>query len=265
VRVARHLIVFAVIVTAGGAALAGCVALLVPAGAEFAQSTSYGPLLPEMNKQAQRSYVLDRNGNVMTTLFAEEDREPVTLANVPQVLIDAVLAIEDRRFYEHGGVDVEGTTRALFQNLDAGQVQQGGSTITQQLVKNTMGDPKKRDLKTKIREAVLALRLENEMSKHEILERYLNVVYFGNGAYGVKAASERYFNKPNVKDLTIRPRPSTRSRTPTAPRGAGQPSSTRWSPPVRSRRRRLGSRARSRYPRRRSAPIAGATTSPTRS
>jgi penicillin-binding protein 1A len=192
-----------VIVTAGGAALAGCVALLVPAGAEFAQSTSYGPLLPEMNKQAQRSYVLDRNGNVMTTLFAEVDREPVTLADVPKVLIDAVLAIEDRRFYEHDGVDFEGTTRALFQNLDAGEIQQGGSTITQQLVKNTMGDPKKRDLKTKIREAVLALRLEHEMSKHEILERYLNVVYFGNGAYGVKAASERYFNKPNVKDLTV--------------------------------------------------------------
>ena len=75
---------------------------------------------------------------------------------MPQHLIDAVLAIEDRRFYEHDGVDYEGTTRALFQNLDAGEIEQGGSTITQQLVKNTMGDPEKRDLKTKIREAVLA-------------------------------------------------------------------------------------------------------------
>ena len=195
VKVVRFLVVFIVIVAVGGAALAGCFALLVPASAKFAETTSYGPLLPEMNKQAQRSYVLDSNGALMTTLFAEEDRQPITLADVPQHLIDAVLAIEDRHFYEHDGVDYEGTTRALFQNLDAGEIEQGGSTITQQLVKNTMGDPEKRDLKTKIREAVLAVRLENEMSKNEILERYLNVIYLGNGAYGVKAASERYFGK----------------------------------------------------------------------
>jgi penicillin-binding protein 1A len=203
VKVLRFFLVFALIAVLGGAALAGCFALLVPAGAQFADTTSYGPLLPEMNKQSQRSYVLDRNGGVMTTLFAEEDRQPITLADVPQHLIDAVLAIEDRRFYEHDGVDYEGTTRALFQNLDAGEVEQGGSTITQQLVKNTMGDPKKRDLKTKIREAVLAVRLENEMEKDEILERYLNVIYLGNGAYGIKAASERYFDKPDPKQLTI--------------------------------------------------------------
>jgi penicillin-binding protein 1A len=196
-------VVFVVIVAVGGAALAGCFALLVPASAKFADTTSYGPLLPEMNKQAQRSYVLDSTGSLMTTLFAEEDRQPITLADVPQHLIDAVLAIEDRRFYEHGGVDYEGTTRALFQNLDAGEIEQGGSTITQQLVKNTMGDPEKRDLKTKIREAVLAVRLENEMSKNEILERYLNVIYLGNGAYGIKAASERYFGKSDPKQLTI--------------------------------------------------------------
>jgi membrane peptidoglycan carboxypeptidase len=203
VRFARNALVLALIIALGGAALAGGIALLVPAGAQFADTTSYGPLLPEMNKQSQRSYVLDRNGAVMTTLFVEEDRQPITLADAPQHLIDAVLAIEDRRFYEHDGVDYEGTTRALFENLDAGEIQQGGSTITQQLVKNTMGDPKKRDLKTKIREAVLALRLENEMSKDEILERYLNVVYFGNSAYGVKAASERYFGKADPKQLTI--------------------------------------------------------------
>ncbi|MGH8977989.1 MAG: transglycosylase domain-containing protein, partial [Acidimicrobiia bacterium] len=202
-KVARFCLAFVLVVGLGGAALAGCLALLVPAGAQFAATTSYGPLLPEMNKQSQRSYVLDRNGQVMTTLFAEEDREPITLADVPQHLIDAVLAIEDRRFYEHDGVDYEGTTRALFQNLDAGEVEQGGSTVTQQLVKNTMGDPEKRDLKTKIREAVLAVRLENEMSKDEILERYLNVIYLGNGAYGIKAASERYFGKPDPKQLTI--------------------------------------------------------------
>ncbi len=124
-KVVRFLVVFVVIVAVGGAALAGCFALLVPAGAKFADTTSYGPLLPEMNKQAQRSYVLDSTGALMTTLFAEEDRQPITLADVPQHLIDAVLAIEDRRFYEHDGVDYEGTTRALFQNLDAGRDRAG--------------------------------------------------------------------------------------------------------------------------------------------
>jgi penicillin-binding protein 1A len=203
VKVVRFFLVFLLIVVLGGAALAGSVALLVPAGAQFAETTEYGPLLPEMNKQSQRSYVLDRAGQVMTTLFVEEDRQPITLADVPQHLIDAVLAIEDRRFYEHDGVDYEGTARALFENLDAGEIEQGGSTVTQQLVKNTMGDPKKRDLETKIREAVLAVRLENEMSKDEILERYLNVIYLGNSAYGIKAASERYFRKPDPKQLTI--------------------------------------------------------------
>ena len=138
----------------------------------------------------------------MTTLF-EEDREEVELADVPQYLIDAILAIEDRRFYEHDGVDYNGTARALFENLDAGEIQQGGSTISQQLVKNTMGDPTKRDLKTKLREAVLARRLENEMTKDEILERYLNIIYLGNGAYGVQAATERYFGKRSPMELTL--------------------------------------------------------------
>ncbi len=91
----------------------------------------------------------------------------------------------------------------MFENLDAGEIQQGGSTITQQLVKNTMGDPTKRDLKTKLREAVLARRLENEMTKDEILERYLNIIYLGNGAYGVQAATERYFGKRSPMELTL--------------------------------------------------------------
>ena len=138
----------------------------------------------------------------MTTLF-EEDRAPVKLADVPKGFIDAVLAIEDRRFYTHDGVDYEGTTRALFQNLNSGEIQQGGSTITQQLVKNTMGDPKKRDLKTKVREAVLALRLEHEMTKNQILEKYLNTIYFGNGAYGIQAAVERYFGERDPRLLTL--------------------------------------------------------------
>jgi penicillin-binding protein 1A len=202
VRAFRFIASFIALVALGAAALGGGLALLVPAGAQYSSSTKYGALLPAMNKEALRSYVYDSRGGVMTTLY-DEDRQPVKLSEVPPVLIHAVLSIEDRRFYEHDGVDYEGTARALFKNVDAGEIQQGGSTITQQLVKNTMSDPKKRDLKTKIREAVLAVRLENEMSKNEILERYLNIVYLGNGAYGVKAAAERYFNITDLKRLTL--------------------------------------------------------------
>ena len=202
-KLVRFSVAFVLIVALGAAALAGCLALFFPAGAVFSDTVEVEPLLPAMDQPAERSYVLDRAGGLMTTLFAEEDRQPIVLADVPQHLIDAVLAIEDRRFYEHDGIDWNGTARALVENLDAGGVEQGGSTITQQLVKNTMSDTKKRDLKTKVREAVLAYRLEQEMDKDEILERYLNVIYLGNGAYGVKAAAERYFDKRNLMELTI--------------------------------------------------------------
>jgi penicillin-binding protein 1A len=203
VKLARFFVAFVLIVAVGGAALAGCLALLIPAGAVFSKSVEVDALLPAMDSPAERSYVLDRRGGLMTTLFAEEDRQPIVLADVPPHLIDAVLAIEDRRFYEHDGIDWNGTARALVENLDSGEIEQGGSTITQQLVKNTMSDTERRDLKTKVREAVLAYRLEQEMEKDEILERYLNVIYLGNGAYGVKAAAERYFDKRDLLQLTI--------------------------------------------------------------
>ncbi len=112
------------------------------------------------------------------------------------MLVNAVLSIEDRNFFEHHGVDWGGTARALFKNVDSGSIGQGGSTITQQLVKNTLSTNRKRDLKTKAREAILAIRLEHEISKNRILEDYLNLVYFGNRAYGVRAAAERYFTSP---------------------------------------------------------------------
>jgi penicillin-binding protein 1A len=203
VKPVRFLVMLLLIVGLGGTALAGCVVLLVPAGSGLSDVTSFDSVLPEMDRPAQRSYVLDRYGNRMTTLFVDQDRQPVTLADVPEQLIDAVIAIEDRDFYEHNGVDIGAVVRAAFHNVDTGEIEQGGSTITMQLVKNTMSDPKKRNLKTKIREAVLARRLENELTKNEILERYLNVVYLGNGAYGIKAASERYFNKEDPRQLTL--------------------------------------------------------------
>ncbi len=111
------------------------------------------------------------------------------------------MAIEDRRFWDHKGVDPEGLVRAAIANFEEGEVVQGGSTITQQYVKNTYTTGE-RDVARKLREALIATRLERELTKDEILFRYLNTVYFGDGAYGIGAAAESYFGKP-VSELTL--------------------------------------------------------------
>ena len=114
------------------------------------------------------------------------------LSEIPQHTIDAVLAVEDADFYAHDGVNLRATVRALVRNVDEGETVQGGSTITQQVVKEELvGNEQTVDRKA--REAVLARRLEELMTKDEILERYLNTVYLGNGAYGVQAGAETYF------------------------------------------------------------------------
>lgn len=150
---------------------------------------------------AQRSVVLDRRGQVLATLSGEENRVRVDLAQIPKHMQQAVLAIEDAKFYTHKGVDPTGLMRALLSNVRSGALVQGGSTITQQLVKNTLVGSE-RSLDRKILEARLAVRLEQEMTKDEILEAYLNEAYFGNGVYGVGAAAEFYFGR-DVKNLTI--------------------------------------------------------------
>ncbi len=202
-KILVFLLKFVLTVALGAAALAASVALLAPAGSSLkAAATPLGKLNVEINAPASRSIVYDAYGNVMGS-FSVEDRQPVKLKDIPQVLIDAVISIEDRKFYEHHGVDYAGTLRALFKNVDAGEISQGGSTITQQLVKNALEQPnRKRDLQTKAREAILAVRVEEELTKNQILEDYLNLVYFGNGAYGVQTAAERYFDKP-LKKLSL--------------------------------------------------------------
>lgn len=147
----------------------------------------------ELRPLARRSQVLAADGSLLSALY-EEDRVPVTLADVPPVLVNAVLAVEDTAFFEHDGVSVRGLLRAARTNATEGGVEQGGSTITQQLVKNSVLNAD-RSYDRKAREAVLALRMEQEMTKEEILQRYLNTVYFGQGAYGVHAAAERFFAK----------------------------------------------------------------------
>ncbi|HYX97149.1 MAG TPA: transglycosylase domain-containing protein [Geodermatophilus sp.] len=157
------------------------------------------------------SRVLAADGSVITTFYAN-DRVPVTTEQIAPVMKQAMVAIEDARFYEHRGLDVRGTARALATNVATGSVQQGGSTLTQQLVKQTLAQTAdtseerrsatEGSLGRKLREARLAVVLEETHSKDEILTRYLNTVYFGDGAYGIQVAAQRYFSV-DAADLTL--------------------------------------------------------------
>ncbi|MCC6918262.1 MAG: PBP1A family penicillin-binding protein [Alphaproteobacteria bacterium] len=145
--------------------------------------------------------VLDVEGRVIATRGAGVGAV-VPVSEMPPYLPQAVMAIEDRRFYDHYGIDPWGLTRALFANMEAGRVVQGGSTITQQLAKNLFLTPE-RTFERKMEEAILALWLEVKFTKDEILTLYLNRVYFGAGTYGVEAAARRYFNK-SARDVTLK-------------------------------------------------------------
>jgi penicillin-binding protein 1A len=149
----------------------------------------------------QNSFVYAADGSLLGAIPAERNRQPVTLEGMSQWVTEATVAVEDRRFYEHGGLDYEGIVRAAVKNLESGHVVQGGSTITQQLVRNLyIGN--ERSLERKIKEACLARKVEKGHTKDWILTSYLNQVYFGNHAYGVEAAAQTYFAK-HAKDLNI--------------------------------------------------------------
>ena len=139
--------------------------------------------------------------NAAAQFSAGEDREIVTYDQMPQVMIDAVVATEDGDFFEHKGVDPYGIVRALYRDIRNEGVTQGGSTITQQLVKIEQLS-NERSLTRKLKEATLAIKLERELEKEEILTRYLNIIYFGRGAYGIQAASQAYFGK-DVEQLDL--------------------------------------------------------------
>jgi penicillin-binding protein 2A len=152
------------------------------------------------NELPQPTVFYDVNGNVASKVSANKN-EGVSIKEVPDSMKNAIIAIEDHRFYQHSGVDLIGTSRALLRDLKAGGMVEGGSTITQQLTKNTILTSEK-TLKRKLEEVFLALAVEREYTKQEILQMYLNQIYFGNGAYGIKQAASKYFAK-EVKDLTI--------------------------------------------------------------
>ncbi|RMD87953.1 MAG: PBP1A family penicillin-binding protein [Candidatus Dadabacteria bacterium] len=144
--------------------------------------------------------VYDRNGTLIAEFYRER-RYPIPIEQVPQMVRNCFLAAEDASFYSHPGIDLISIIRAMIVNIESGQKRQGGSTITQQVVKKLLLSPEK-DYRRKIKEAILAYRLEKKLSKDDILEIYLNHMYFGEGAYGIKAAAKVFFHK-DVKDLTL--------------------------------------------------------------
>jgi len=154
--------------------------------------------VPQEPPLAQTTYLYDRNGKLITTLHAEVNRTPVPLSKISPDLQHAVIAIEDRNFYRHGGVDFQALVRAAVADVNSGKIVQGGSTITQQYVK-LVYTGSERTLSRKLKEAVLAEKISRKYSKKEILEKYLNLVYFGHGAYGAEAAAQTYFGAPASK------------------------------------------------------------------
>ena len=193
-----------------GVSILGCAVLITAVGiaigphskeALFAVDRERIDVDLDLSPGAQRTEVYDSVGNEIGILRYDIDRQLVTIGEVPDDVLATLLAVEDNKFWVHNGVDVRAISRAMIQNLTSGAITQGGSTITQQIVKlRVVGNES--SISRKIREAVLAARLEEEFSKEEILEFYLNEIYFGNGAYGLQAASETYFGK-NVDELDV--------------------------------------------------------------
>jgi penicillin-binding protein 1A len=152
-------------------------------------------------QNGQNSFVYAATGTLLGSIPAERNRTPVALWRVSPWMRKATIAIEDHRFYEHGGVDYVGIARAAWKDFRAGHVVQGGSTITQQLVRN-LYISKERTLKRKLKEACLAIKLSRARSKDWILAQYMNQVYYGNHAYGIEAAAQTYFSK-HARNLTL--------------------------------------------------------------
>lgn len=196
------------VLAAGLLPLVGTAALAATAAVRGFESLPQRVVAPDL---PQSSVLLARDGSTLATLYAQ-NRLTVPLSEIAPVMQQAILAVEDSRFYEHKGVDLQGTTRAILATyLGDGDVQ-GGSTITQQYVKNilveTARTPQEADAARavtatrKLREMRLALGIERRLTKDQILEGYLNIAFFGNKAYGVETAARRYFNK-SAKELTL--------------------------------------------------------------
>lgn len=176
-------------------ALLGVIAIFVVAGLYGAIASSL-PKLPDLSTYAADApgvtTVYGQEGTILAE-FATERREVVPLSLIPRPLQEAFLSAEDRRFYKHAGIDFKGLVRATVANLKSGEMQQGGSTITQQIAKAYLSTEK--SFTRKLRELIFARRLETRYGKEQILALYLNHIFLGNGAFGVQAAARRYFDK----------------------------------------------------------------------
>jgi penicillin-binding protein 1A len=180
-----------VIVAIGVGAIVLSVVALGPGARELARATSFTDDPVELPVLGGTSVMYDRYGKPLQS-FEAEKRDVVTLDKVPPTVIESVLAVEDSGFYRHGPVDARSIIRAARTNVDSGGAQQGGSTITQQVIKTSITGSK-RTLRRKLSEARLATQLEKQMTKDQILERYLNIIYLANNSYGVQAAAQSYW------------------------------------------------------------------------
>ncbi len=197
----RHAAIVAslLVLIVGGIAAAG-----FGGAAAFEASCSLAELRPVSTGPQggpANTFVYAANGSLLGSIPAEKNRQPVALWQMSRWMAKATVAIEDRRFYKHGGVDYKGIVRAAIKDLRAGRVVQGGSTITQQLVRN-LYISRQRTFKRKIKEACLAIKLAQNKSKDWILGSYMNAVYYGNHAYGIEAAAQTYFSR-RARTLTL--------------------------------------------------------------
>jgi penicillin-binding protein 1A len=179
-----------------GVAIFGVIAIIITPLQEMAEEFD----LDELKKLEAASIIFDRNGDELSRIYVL-NRTPVPIKDIPQHFIDALTAQEDSRYFHHNGVDYIGLSRAVWLNFRAGEVTQGASTITQQLARQTF-NLKERSYKRKLLEAFVAQRIERNFSKTEILEMYVNRIFFGANFYGIQAAARGYFGK-DAKDLTL--------------------------------------------------------------
>jgi penicillin-binding protein 1A len=199
-------------IVVGGVAVGACLAALIPGAAEVVSAHQYTvKTVTKLRDLSQKSTVYWSDGTVMDQLGLQ-DRQNVQFKDIPPRVINAVIATEDQTFWTNDGIDLGAVFRAFVSNVTSGKIEQGGSTITQQLVKNRILSPA-RDVNRKVKEIEDALRLNEKFSKQKILEEYLNTVYFGQNSYGIKSAASRFFvtqDSPNayprgktLQELTI--------------------------------------------------------------
>lgn len=200
-RRARRARLVTALVIGGIAATVGCSWALYDYLKDGQDWPSIKTLKPE--RIGENSIVYAADGSRMGIIQSDQNRTIVSFRDMGKWAPKAAVAIEDRRFYQHNGVDPEGVMRAALRNYEAGSTVEGASTITQQVVRNLYKEiDEQKTLSRKAKEATLSIQLEKEWSKHRILETYLNIVFFGNNAYGIEAAAQTYFSK-SAKDLTL--------------------------------------------------------------